>query len=267
MTDPAALLRRAGLSASAPAERLTGGDMGDVWRLGPYVVKTHPSPPPDLYAAEARGLAALRAAGVRAPDPIRHGTDGIIMPYMPPTSNGIDTDNDLARQLATLHRTPADTYGWDHPVYLGRFPLPAAPRSTDWPSFWRENRLRPLYAATRRALGPLADATARFIDRFDPPTEGPTLIHGDLWSGNTLATADGAALIDPSAWHGERAVDLAMMQLFGGFSRRVWQTYRGLHPIPPAVDAALPGYQLYYVLVHVHFFGAGYLGAVRRIVG
>ncbi|MCB9544141.1 MAG: fructosamine kinase family protein [Myxococcales bacterium] len=237
--------------------------MGDVFRAGAHVIKTQPDPPPDLYPAEAAGLDALAATGVRAPAVRWRDPAGLIIDHLPP---GPDDPDDLARQLATLHATPAAAYGWPGPVFIGRFPLGAAPTTTDGRTFWAEHRLRPLWRATRQALGPLADPTARYIDRFDPPLEGPTLIHGDLWNGNVLMTPAGAALIDPSAWHGERAVDLAMMTLFGGFGPRFWQTYRRLCPIPPAVEAALPGYRLYFVLVHVHFFGAGYLDAVRRII-
>ena len=96
--------------------------------------------------------------------------------------------------------------------------------------------------------------------------EGPSIIHGDLWSGNVLMTEQGAALIDPSVWVGERAVDLAMMRLFGGFATPCWDSYRETLPIPSEIEEAIPFYQLYYVLVHVYFFGESYLPSVDNIL-
>ena len=77
---------------------------------------------------------------------------------------------------------------------------------------------------------------------------------------------EGAVLIDPSAWIGERAVDLAMMRLFGGFPEQFWHAYETHYPIPRSIKDALPFYQIYYLLVHVHLFGAHYLEQIKTIV-
>ena len=101
---------------------------------------------------------------------------------------------------------------------------------------------------------------------YEVPTEGAVWVHGDLWNGNVLMSNEGAVLIDPSAWIGERAVDLAMMRLFGGFPEQFWHAYETHYPIPKSIEAALPFYQIYYLLVHVHLFGAHYLEQIKRIV-
>lgn len=259
--DPLALLVHAGLDPGPHApERLSGGDMGEVWRVGAWVVKTHPAPPPGLFPAEARGLAALAAAGARTPRVFWAGEEGLVLAYLPP---GPPDWSDLARQLARLHTHRLEGYGEAEPVYLGRFPLPAG-EGADWPKFWVERRLQPLIEATRTRLGELGGKLQRFVHAFPWPAEGPVRIHGDLWQGNVLMTRAGAALIDPSSWRGERAVDLAMMELFGGFPQAFWSAYEALAPVPEAVRAALPAYQLYFLLVHVHFFGAGYLAPIAR---
>jgi len=260
--DPRNLLDRVGLDAAGRAGPLAGGDTGRVWRLGRYVVKTHPNPPPGFFPAEARGLNALAATGVRVPRVHWVGEEGIVLDYLPP---GPDDWEALARMIAKLHARTVPDYGADDPVFLGRFTLPAG-RSTDGPAFWVQKRLWPLLDAVRARLGELAGAVERFALAFDWPAEGPVLIHGDLWSGNVLMAAEGPALIDPSAWHGERAVDLAMMQLFGGFPEAFWAAYETVRPVPPEVREALPAYQLYFLLVHVHFFGSGYLAGVRRVL-
>lgn len=267
--NPRRLLERAGLTdalSDAHPTPLAGGDISAVHRAGPWVTKSYATAEattPGLFEAEAAGLRALSDAGVRVPTVRWVGADGIVMDYLPP---GPDDPRALAEQIARLHHTAAEAYGWPGPVFLGSFPLPMSPDTRDWADFWRRFRIEPLLDATRPILGPLADAIERWLDRFAPETEGPCLIHGDLWGGNVLMTDAGPALIDPSVWRGERVVDLAMMRLFGGFSERFWDAYRALYPIPSAIERAIPFHQLYFVLVHVHLFGAAYLDHVRRLL-
>jgi len=260
--DPRNLLDRAGLPPEGRVERLTGGDTGRVWRLGRYVVKTHPNPPPGLFPTEARGLWALAGAGMRVPRVRWVGEEGLVLDYLPP---GPDDWAALARMIARLHASTVPDYGADDPVFLGRFALPAG-RSADGSEFWVHKRIWPLLDAVRARLGELAGTVERFVLDFDWPVEGPVLIHGDLWHGNVRMGAEGPALIDPSTWHGERAVDLAMMQLFDGFPEAFWAAYEAVRPVPPEVREALPAYQLYFLLAHVLFFGGEYVGGVRRVL-
>ncbi len=258
---PEAVLAKAGLPA-ARLEPLAGGDIGRVYRAGAWVVKTHPAPPPGLFEAEATGLRALAQAGVRVPRVRWVGAEGMVLEYLPP---GRPDWPGLAAMLAELHRHRGAAYGWDRTVYLGTFPLPAGFGQV-WRAFWRERRVQPLLEATWDRLGGVGRRVERWLEAFDPPVEGPVLLHGDLWSGNVHMSAAGPALLDPSVWWGERGVDLAMMRLFGGFPEAFWRAYQARYPIPEAVEAALPFYQVYYLLVHVHFFGAGYVGALERLL-
>jgi len=260
--NPQQILQKSGLEASGPAVPLSGGDMGEVWRLGDYVVKTHPNPPPGLFLAEERGLRQLAAAGARTPAVYWAGPEGIVLEYLPP---GSDDWTGLAEMLAGLHARRQREYGGQEPLFIGRLPL-AGGSGRDWRRFWLEKRLLPLIELTATRLGDLTAPLARFAEGFDWPAEGPVPIHGDLWSGNVLMSRRGAALIDPSAWVGERALDLAMMELFGGFPTEFWSVYRSLLPVPAEVAQATAAYQLYYLLVHVYFFGGGYVGSVGRVL-
>jgi len=257
--DPKALLDALGLSAPDPVP-LAGGDVARVFRAGPYVIKTHENPPPGMFPAEAQGLKALAKAGARTPRVYGVREEGLVLEYLPP---GPEDEPALAAMLARLHATQKARYGWPEPTYLGTFPLPGG-EASDWSQFFAEKRLLPLIQAAWPHLGALGPKLEALLSRLRLPTEGPTLIHGDLWSGNVLMSQKGPALIDPSVWVGERGVDLAMMRLFGGFSERFWQAYEALSPVPAEVWEALPCYQLYYLLVHVHFFGRGYLPGLRR---
>jgi len=236
--------------------------MGEVWRVGRRVIKTVEDPPAGLYPAEARGLALLEARGVRVPAVQWVGEAGLVLEYVEP---GEPDWVGLAKMVARLHRSRESWYGGEHPVFIGRFPLPQA-RGADWKRFWIDRRLAPLLEATSKTLGSLRTELEELLERMDFPTEGACVVHGDLWSGNVHHAVAGPTLIDPSAWVAERVVDLAMMELFGGFPDLFWSAYRGYYPIPAEVEAALPAHQLYYLLVHVHFFGRGYLHGIRRVV-
>ncbi len=258
---PEALLARAGLEGPPPTP-LSGGDIAQVWRSGDHVLKTHPAPPLGFFPAEAAGLRALARAGVRVPEVRWVGEEGLVLGWLAP---GPPDWEGLAEMLVRLHGARVDRYGWEQEGFLATFPLPAG-TGTAWTAQWVERRVGPLLAATRGRLGALAGRVERLLATYAPPAEGPVLIHGDLWRGNLHMSADGAALIDPSTWWGERGVDLAMMRLFGGFPPEFWAAYEARLPVPAAVAEAIPYHQLYFLLVHVHLFGKGYLSGVEGVL-
>lgn len=257
MTSPEALLARAGLPPYPPVP-LTGGDVARVFRAGPYVLKLHPNPPEGFFPAEARGLLALRNKGVRVPGVVHVEEEGLVLEYLPP---GRPDWEGLARMLAHLHAQKEALYGGER-VYLGPFPLPGG-FGEDWGRFFYEKRVLPLLEAARP--GRLALEVER-LPWARLPREGPVLVHGDLWHGNVYFAQEGPALLDPSAWVGERGVDLAMMRLFGGFPEAFWRAYGALLPVPEEVGRALPCYQIYFLLVHLLLFGRAYLEPLERAV-
>ena len=72
-------------------------------------------------------------------------------------------------------------------------------------------------------------------------------------------------MIDPAVYGGHREMDLAMMQLFGGFSERVFAAYAELWPLDPDWRDRVALCQLYPVLVHVNLFGSSYVSSVEGI--
>ena len=90
-------------------------------------------------------------------------------------------------------------------------------------------------------------------------------LHGDLWSGNFLATSRGPALIDPAVYFGDREAEWGMMQLFGGFPEAVRAAYEEAFPLPEGWRDRLPLHQLWHVLNHHLLFGGGYGAQALRI--
>lgn len=237
-----------------------------------------PGLPGEMLTAEAAGLRALAAArAVRVPAVLACGGEGsgawLVLEWLEPGRPDAGSWAALGRGLAALHDDRGDRIGGDADNFIG--PLPQSNTgAASWPEFWRDQRLRPhLTAAVRAGLLDHRDER-RFealfgqLDHLLAPAaeEGPSLLHGDLWSGNVHILGDGApALIDPSVYHGHREVDLAMADLFGGFGREFRAAYEEAWPLLPGYEPVRRSvYQLYYLLVHVILFGAGYVSGTRR---
>jgi protein-ribulosamine 3-kinase len=239
---------------------------------GTVFIKHNPDAPPGLFAAEARGLMALRAAadGLMVPRPLAWAeTEGgapawLAMEWIHPARRGPDFGERLGRGLAAMHRAgSADGWGGWRTISSGRWQEngPAA----SWAEFWRTRRLQPQLEMARRA-GRMPGRAAewdRLMDRLpellaSAEADGPSLLHGDLWGGNVLAAVEGPALIDPAVYRGHREADLAMTELFGGFGADFRAAYQEAWPLQPGYPARRAVYQLWYLLVHVNLFGGGY---------
>jgi fructosamine-3-kinase len=230
-----------------------------------------------LLAAEADGLAALsRPECVRVPrvlghQAFEHGEGSwLALEALDLRPRPRAVDQRLGRQLADLHRHQGEAFGWHCDNYLGST-VQANPRQTDWTSFFQQHRLMPQIERLRardrgRILDPLTPpllaAWARLVADHDPK---PSLLHGDLWTGNAAALTDGTPVIfDPAVHFGDRECDLAMADLFGGFSEEFFSAYDHVWPLPDGWQQRRGFYQLYHVLNHANLFGGGYIASAEQ---
>ena len=248
-----------------------GGDINQAYRAtlasGPSVfVKTHPEPPPGMYAREAEGLSFLRAAGaLRIPEVIAHGDTLLVLEWIDGRARRSDFEEQLGRGLAALHRAGAPSFGLTRQNYIGSLPQPNTARAS-FAEFYAEQRLLP-FARRAREQGVLDDELVARIEALcarlpalSAAEEPPSRLHGDLWSGNVMTDeAGGPVLVDPAVYGGEREVDLAMLSLFGSPSARFFAAYGEVYPHKPGRSERAPLYQLYPLLVHVCLFGRGYV--------
>ena len=241
-----------------------------------------------FFRVEAEGLEALAASGaVRTPAVLAHSRKGdeipwLLLEWIREASSADGSWRRLGRELAALHRCPGPDgrYGWHSDNVIGSLPQPNR-WTDDWGDFWAELRIRPLARElhkrgtfTARQLATIESAAARGRALLNPAArnDGPSLLHGDLWSGNVLfagmsAGPGGGAepvLIDPAVYVGHREVDLAMSRLFGGFPRSFYRGYEQEWPLQPGQTRRRPAYELYPLLVHARLFGGGYVGAAVR---
>jgi len=232
---------------------------------------------PNMFATEARGLALLgQAKSIYIPDVIATGeTDEhqfLLLEFIEaPGAPSKSYWNDFGQQLARLHQTSAASYGLDHDNYIGSIQQINSP-SHSWIEFFIHQRLQVQLQFAVHA-GHASSALQRDFETLYTklpallPEEKPSLIHGDLWSGNILTHASGSpCLIDPAVYFGHREIDLAMTQLFGGFDGNFLDAYGEVFPLVPGFDKRVDLYNLYPLLVHVNLFGVGYLSSVNSIL-
>lgn len=285
------------------ASRVSGGDLNDAWRIelddgSAAFVKTAGDAQPGGYEAEARGLRWLAEPGALAtpevlavvdpdpdpdPDPdsgAGAGADGdtaaagprlLALEWIDEGRIDSSGEEELGRGLAAVHAAGAPHFGGETALRLGPIEVPNEPVDS-WPEFYAERRLRPL-ARQAESRGALPDGCTGAIDRvceriedLAGPPEPPARLHGDLWSGNVLADSEGRPhLIDPAAYGGHREVDLAMLQLFGGPSKRFFAAYEEAAPLADGHEERVQLWQLFPLLVHAVLFGGGYGSSVARI--
>ncbi len=264
---------------------VTGGCINSAARIDTDVgdrvfVKWNAHASADFFRREAEGLDALAAAGpVRVPEvlgwsaPGSTGPPWLALEYVPPGRTVGRFEELLGAGLGQLH-APSEgqgRFGWATDNYIGSLEQPND-WTGDWAAFWRDRRLAYQLESASALFSPsdLTDFDALFQELDGllsaGAAEGPSLVHGDLWSGNVYADAEGQpVLIDPAVYRGHREVDLAMSELFGGFGSRFYEAYDGARPLSEGyAESRRAVYQLYPLLVHVNLFGHGYVDGARR---
>jgi fructosamine-3-kinase len=268
-------------SAVSGARRLGGGDINEACALeledgARAFLKTRADAPGGEYATEAAGLAWLAEPGALPVPRVLGLRDRLAPRFL--ALEGIEEGRldpagkeTLGRGLAAVHAAGAPAFGGDAPLRLGRLTLPNEPLA-DWPAFYASRRLEPLL---REAVdrGALSAGGARAVERvcarlpeLAGPAEPPARIHGDLWSGNVLAGADGRPwLVDPAAYGGHREMDLAMLALFASPSPRTLAAYAEVAPLASGHEDRVGLWQLFPLLVHAVLFGGVYGASAERI--
>ena len=242
-----------------------------------YFIKTNSADTAAMFEAEAQGLDELaRANAIRVPRPVCFGIAAghayLVLEHIDLGSAKNKTAQRMGEQLASLHRTTAQQFGWRIDNTIGATLQPNA-WMDDWIGFWRERRLGfQLELAAHKGLrGAIQTKGARLMhalpDFFTGHPPQPSLLHGDLWGGNWGADHAGNPVIfDPAVYYGDREADLAMTELFGGFPSAFYDAYRHAWPLDPGYGTRKMLYNLYHILNHFNLFGGGYGSQAERMI-
>ena len=267
---------------------VSGGDINDAFCLhlsdGTDVfVKSNTIENIDFFNAEVKGLNAIASTGaIGTPKLICMGTDRptgaafLMMEMIPrcPMVKGFFSV--FGRELAKMHMAdtkefvPGGKFGFVSDNYIGASKQKNTPKD-NWIDFFRECRLKPQFEMAGRYFdhGQVKQINTLLdhLDRILTEPQVPSLLHGDLWSGNFITGKDGKAwLIDPAVYVGHAEADLAMTELFGRLPEEFYKDYMSVYPIQPGYRDRKDLYNLYHLLNHLNLFGSSYLSSVLGIV-
>ncbi len=240
-----------------------------------YFIKLNHAAMLPMFEAEAQALSEMLASNsVRVPEPLCSGAhDGqsyLVMEYLP--LEGRANMRLLGEQLAAMHQSTADRYGWHIDNTIGSTPQPNS-QGHDWLEFWREQRLGfQLALAARNGYGGELQRKgerllADFPVLFSSYTPQASMLHGDLWGGNAGGLKDGTPVIfDPALYYGDREADIAMTTLFGGFGADFYAAYNAAWPLDAGYQARRNFYNIYHIVNHLNLFGGGYHGQAIRLI-
>jgi len=275
------LIRDAGAGDACMWQSLGRGLGGSAWRVtcgsSAWFVKTQTGAL-DLFNAEADGLKALMDCGaIRVPQVLGMGEHNaesfLVLEWLDLGLKNPVAAARLGKALAHQHQCQGAGFGWRHNNFLGATPQFNA-YSDDWVKFLHDHRLgfQLRLASENGYRGVLQEQGVKLMARlpalFAGYTPRPSLLHGDLWSGNwgVLGSAE-PVIFDPAVHYGDREADLAMTELFGGFPQEFYSAYNAMWPLDYGYRVRRDIYKLYHVLNHLNLFGDAYLKQVRGVMG
>ncbi|MBP6386266.1 MAG: fructosamine kinase family protein [Pseudarcicella sp.] len=243
---------------------------------GVYFIKWNNGDHHGMFEAEAKCLQLLQNTHtIAVPKVVNYGKildkEYLMIEFMSSSFNKDNYWEDFGHKLALLHQNTNTQFGLDFDNYIG-----VQKQTNDWMEngvdFFIQKRLKAqidIANYDRKISKPLNDKFENLFQKLHNiiPNDKPSLLHGDLWSGNVMTNPQGeAALIDAACYYGLREAELAFTTMFGGFETSFYEAYNSTYPIPKGFSERIPIYNLYPLLVHVNLFGGGYLDAVEKIV-
>ena len=253
-----------------------------------YFLKYNPSTSNDMFIKEANGLKELsKANAIRIPEVLSFDEDYILLEYIL-TGNknlpaamlwqaGKNFFEEFGRSFAEMHKFTSDNFGFYEDNYIGSNPqknIPVENEKASWVTFYFNKRIL-FQLQLAEKLGNSTDALRKGISKLENKieeiiggkAEKPSLLHGDLWSGNYMVDENGdAVLIDPAVYYGHREADLGMTKLFGGFSSEFYRAYNETFPLEDGCEYRENIYKLYHVLNHLNLFGGGYYSQALSVI-
>lgn len=242
-----------------------------------FFVKINNAEIVSMFEAETLGLQEIiNSDTLRVPTPVCWGKNEtnawLVLEYLEMNNNSRNGYAALGRGLAAMHQISFEKFGWAQNNTIGST-LQINEFSSDWIQFWRKNRLGYQFQLAKNNLHTsklikLGEHLMSELDAFFPGTP-PTasLLHGDLWSGNfSFDRMEQPILFDPAVYYGDRETDLAMTELFGGFSTTFYAAYKEAYPLDSFYKTRKTLYNLYHILNHLNLFGGSYLYQAEQMI-
>jgi fructosamine-3-kinase len=241
-----------------------------------YFVKINQASEVAMFEAEAFGLKQMLATRtIRVPEPICWGvaenSSYLVMEWLEFGRGTTQAWEEMGRKLAAMHQAGGSSqFGWERNNTIGSTPQ-INTWTENWADFFAEHRIGYQLQLAKRKGGSFPDypqvveVVKEFLADRNPE---PSLVHGDLWSGNVAVLETGEPVIlDPATYYGDREVDIAMTELFGGFPAAFYRGYNEVFPLDEGYERRKTLYNLYHILNHFNLFGGGYGSQANRMLG
>lgn len=268
-------------------EQLFGGDINRAFKLTlsdnkTIFMKSNSIENASFFPEEEKGLNALKECGkIGVPEVIAHGIDTetntsfLLLEYLESAPKIKNYAEVLGHELAALHKSDTKkftekSFGFSSDNYIG-YTKQINTHSSKWTDFFRDSRLIPQFKLAEKYFDNHTkikiEKLLSKIENIIPEPDFPSLIHGDLWSGNVITGPDGKGwIIDPACYVSSFEAELAMTSLFGGFSSAFYNAYDEIIQIPSDFSERIDLYNLYHLLNHLNIFGISYLSEVNHII-
>ena len=235
---------------------------------GDFFVKWNTNSKANMFQTEYNGLKVLKDTNtIRIPNVLCFDDDFLIIEFIPPSNPNNAFWEVFGQKLALMHKQTHSKFGLDFDNYIGSL-YQDNTQNKNWTEFFIQNRLQ-----AQLSIGNFSGTLLSDFDKLFQklpnlfPNEKPALLHGDLWNGNFLAkNGDTPMLIDPAIYYGNREMDIAMSNLFGGFNSDFYFAYNESHPLENGWEERIQICNLYPLLVHVNLFGGAYINQVKNIL-
>lgn len=251
-----------------------GGCIGDSYAAEDtngikYFVKSYRKT--GIVAAELVGLSELTKTGViKVPTVIASSETVLVLEYIESSTPNRSFYENFGHELAEMHKTVNSSFGFTQNTYLGTY-LQDNRRLASWSEFYIEQRLAPQFELALKKGTLKSKKVDSFLrEAVSYISDGnikPSLIHGDLWSGNFMVGSNGEPVIfDPAVSYSHWELELAMTKLFGGFKESFYHAYHEVNRKTEGYAIREDIYTLYHLLNHLNLFGTSYLSQVSHII-
>ncbi len=256
---------------------LTQGQIGVICTLQTptqkFLLKT--SDVSDRLQIEANMLEDIRKYEIAVPRVFDVSKTHLLTAYIETDTLVVEEQERAAAEiLIKLHSVSNESrmYGYWYDTTIGPFPQCNEQTQYNWGLFLGQMRIMPMVRIcydkgmiSPALLKRLENLSRDIYKRIDLSAIIPSLIHGDLWSGNILFNRKGATLIDPAIYFADREMELAFIAMFETFGKDFWKNYTIEHPLSKDFyKTKSPLYQIYPLLVHAALYGGAYIGGVEQ---
>lgn len=262
---------------------LSGGCISSAYRVKMesgevYLVKINDDSPADMFEKEAHGLIELQKAdAIRVPGAKIFSENYLVTEFIESGRKSGGFFIKFGRQFADLHRYKSSSFGFYEDNYIGSTPqknLADGTENKNWTEFYYNKRLLVQLMLCEKngyASEELREAFSRLENKIEEILKGseeePSLLHGDLWSGNYMVDDKGSpCIIDSAVYYGHREADLGMAKLFGGYPQDFYSSYNESYPLKEGWEYRENIYKLYHVLNHLNLFGRGYYSQALSLI-